>query len=298
MAERLQKLIAAAGVASRRAAEELIAAGEVTVNGQVVTEPGTKADPARDHIKVRGRLINPLLQGRETVYVLLNKPKGYLASLSDPEGRPLVAELVPASLGRLHPVGRLDFNTEGLIILTNDGELTNHVTAARNQVQKIYEAKVKGIPTDAAIERLRRGIVLDDGVRTAPAKVERAGETDKNAWFEVVLHEGRNQQIRRMFDAVGHSVVKLRRVQIGRIRDDRLKPGEWRMLSPFEVSSLKRAGTAKGAPKKKPRGTKGTTKGASQREVRSEGGKESRREPGKKPSRGAAKARGAGHVRD
>src|SRR4051812_9117115 len=172
MAERLQKLIAAAGVASRRAAEELIAAGEVTVNGQVVTEPGTKADPARDHIKVRGRLINPLLKERETVHVLLNKPKGYLASLSDPEGRPLVAELVPASLGRLHPVGRLDFNTEGLIILTNDGELTNHVTAARNQVQKIYEAKVKGIPTDAAIERLRRGIVLDDGVRTAPAKVE------------------------------------------------------------------------------------------------------------------------------
>jgi 23S rRNA pseudouridine2605 synthase len=293
MAERLQKLIAAAGLASRRHAEELIAEGEVTVNGQVVTEPGTKADPARDHIKVRGRLINPLLKERETVYVLLNKPKGYLASLSDPEGRPLVAELVPPSLGRLHPVGRLDFNTEGLIILTNDGELTNHVTAARNQVQKIYEAKVKGIPTDAAIERLRRGIVLDDGVRTAPAKIERAGETDKNAWFEVVLHEGRNQQIRRMFDAVGHSVVKLRRVQIGRIRDDRLKPGEWRRLSPFEVSSLKRAGTPKGAPKKKPRGAKGAQKS----EVRGEKGRESRGEPGKKSVRGAAKARGAGHAR-
>jgi 23S rRNA pseudouridine2605 synthase len=292
MAERLQKLIAAAGVASRRAAEELIAAGEVSVNGQVVTEPGTKADPARDHIKVRGRLINPLLQGRETVYVLLNKPKGYLASLSDPEGRPLVAELVPASLGRLHPVGRLDFNTEGLIILTNDGELTNHVTAARNQVQKIYEAKVKGIPTDAAIERLRRGIVLDDGVRTAPAIVERAGETDKNAWFEVVLHEGRNQQIRRMFDAVGHSVVKLRRVQIGRIRDDRLKPGEWRLLTPAEVSSLRRGGASKGGRKDDQRAAAGA-----KRDARSRPGKESARESRKKSGRGAAKARGAGHVR-
>src|SRR5919197_1096514 len=130
MEECLQKLIAAAGLASRRHAEELITAGEVTVNGRVVTEPGTKADPARDHIKVRGRLINPLLGGREKVYMLLYKPKGYLTSVADPEGRPLVTELVPASLGRLHPVGRLDFNTEGLLILTNDGELTNHVTAA------------------------------------------------------------------------------------------------------------------------------------------------------------------------
>jgi 23S rRNA pseudouridine2605 synthase len=282
MAERLQKLIAAAGIASRRHAEELIADGEVTVNGKIVTEPGTKADPARDHIKVRGRLINPLLKERETVYVLLNKPKGYLASLSDPEGRPLVAELVPPSLGRLHPVGRLDFNTEGLIILTNDGELTNHVTAARNQVQKIYEAKVKGIPADSAVERLRRGIVLDEGVRTAPAQIERAGETGTNAWFEIVLHEGRNQQIRRMFDAIGHSVVKLRRVQIGRIRDDRMKPGEWRRLSPFEVLSLKRAGTSKDAPKK---------------EARGEGGREARGGAGKKSVRGVAKARGAGHVR-
>lgn len=244
MPERLQKLIAAAGLASRRHAEELIAAGEVTVNGQVVTEPGTKADPARDHIKVRGRLINPLLAEREKVYVLLYKPRGYLASLSDPEGRPLVTQLLPASLGRLHPVGRLDFNTEGLIILTNDGELTSFVTAARNQVAKVYEAKVKGIPPEQAVERLRRGIVLDDGVRTAPAQIERTGETETNAWFEIVLHEGRNQQIRRMFDAIGHSVVKLRRVRIGNLRDERLKPGDWRYLTPAEVSRLKRGGGA------------------------------------------------------
>jgi 23S rRNA pseudouridine2605 synthase len=238
MEERLQKLIAAAGIASRRHAEEMIAAGEVTVNGRVVTEPGTKADPARDHIKVRGRLINPLLEAREKVYVLLNKPRGYLTSLADPEGRPLVTELLPKSLGRLHPVGRLDFNTEGLLLLTNDGEFTNYVTSARNRVAKVYEVKVKGVPPEAAIERLRRGIVLEDGVRTAPAEIARIEESDTNAWFEVVLHEGRNQQIRRMFDAVGHSVLKLRRVRIGPLRDDRLAPKQWRALAPAEVARL------------------------------------------------------------
>ena len=239
MSERLQKLIATAGLASRRHAEEMIAAGEVTVNGEVVTELGTKADPARDHIKVRGRLINPLLARREKVYVLLNKPRGYLASLADPEGRPLVSELVPASLGRLHPVGRLDFNTEGLLILTNDGEFTNFVTAARNRVAKVYEAKVKGVPTAEAINQLRRGIRLDDGVLTAPAKITPLEETDSNAWFEVVLHEGRNQQIRRMFDQIGHSVLKLRRVQIGPIKNERIPPKMWRLLSPAEVASFR-----------------------------------------------------------
>src|ERR671916_396889 len=247
MEERLQKLIAAAGVASRRQAEELIRAGEVSVNGQVVTELGTKADPERDHIKVRGRLINAqLAAGREKVYVLLNKPRGYLTSLSDPEGRPLVSEFVPATLGRLHPVGRLDFNTEGLLILTNDGELTNYVTAARNKVPKVYEAKVKGIPPEDAVERLRRGVVLEDGVKTAPAEITRTGETESNAWFEIILHEGRNQQIRRMFDAIGHSVVKLRRVRIGRVRDERLRPGMWRRLTSGEVAGLMRGPRAKG----------------------------------------------------
>lgn len=312
MEERLQKLIAAAGIASRRHAEELIAAGEVTLNGQVVTEQGTKADPKRDHIKVRGRLINPLLKVRETVHLLLYKPRGILASLSDPEGRPLVSELVPASLGRLHPVGRLDFNTEGLIILTNDGELTNFITAARNNVPKVYEAKVKGIPPEAAVERLRRGIVLEDGVRTAPAEVKHAGETRTNAWFEIVLHEGRNQQIRRMFDAVGHSVIKLRRVQIGRVRDDRLKPGEWRMLTPTEIASFKRHGAAKGGAKGGVKGgVKGGAKGGAKGGVKPGATREPRgraagtgrgREAAppssrKKPASGAAKGRGAGHVR-
>lgn len=238
MEERLQKLIAAAGIASRRHAEELITSGLVTVNGQVVTELGTRADANRDHIKVRGKLINPVLAKREKVYVLLNKPKGYLSSVADPEGRPLVTELLPPSLGRLHPVGRLDFNTEGLLLLTNDGDFTNFITAARNRVEKVYEAKVKGLPPEPAIERIRRGVVLDDGTKTAPAKITKVYETGSNAWFEVVLHQGRNQQIRRMFDVIGHSVVKLRRARIGSLQDDSLRPGYWRLLTPAEVSGL------------------------------------------------------------
>ena len=238
MEHRLQKLIAAAGLASRRHAEDLITSGKVTVNGTVVTELGTKADPTKDHIKVNGRLINPLLSGQQKLYVLLNKPRGYLSSVSDPEGRPLVTELLPPSLGRLHPVGRLDFNTEGLLLLTNDGEFTNFITAARNRVEKIYEVKVKGVPPEGAVERLRRGVVLEDGERTAPAKIIRLDETATNTWFEIALHQGRNQQIRRMFDLIGHSVLKLRRVRIGFLTDDKLKPGHWRLLIPSEVTRL------------------------------------------------------------
>ena len=241
MQQRLQKLIAAAGISSRRHAEELITAGNVTVNGKLITELGAKADPDRDHIKVKGKLINPQLQRHEKVYVLLNKPKGYLTSLSDPEDRPLVINLIPASLGRLHPVGRLDFNTEGLLILTNDGELTNVITAAKNQVAKIYRVKVKGIPSDKAIERLRRGVSIDEGERAAPVEIRKLRRSESNSWFEVVLHEGRNQQIRRMFDAIGHSVVKLARTQIGPVTDERLRVGEWRMLTTVEVKKLMKA---------------------------------------------------------
>lgn len=236
MEQRLQKLIATAGIASRRHAEELITAGRVTVNGEVVKELGTKADPDRDHIKVNGKLINPQLKARDKVYVLLNKPRGYLSSVSDPEGRPLVTELLPPNLGRLHPVGRLDFNTEGLLLLTNDGDFTNYVTAARNRVEKVYEVKVKGVPAEGGIQRLRKGVTLEDGTRTAPAKIAKLSETQTNAWYEVSLHQGRNQQVRRMFELIGHSVLKLRRVRIGFLVDEKLKPGEWRLLSPGEVS--------------------------------------------------------------
>jgi 23S rRNA pseudouridine2605 synthase len=236
MTERLQKLIAQAGIASRRAAEQLILDGEVSVNGTVITELGTKADPETDHIKVRGKLINNLLANRSEVYVLLNKPKGYLSSAADPEGRKLVTDLVKG-YGKLHPVGRLDFNTEGLIILTNDGDFTNAVAASK-KVPKVYSVKVKGLPTEVAIRKLARGVRLDDGYKTAPAEIKTLKGTEKNGWYEVTLYEGHNQQIRKMFDSIGHSVVKLRRIAIGPLTDAGLAVGKHRKLSPDEVRSL------------------------------------------------------------
>lgn len=240
MEERLQKLIAEAGIASRRKAEELITAGEVAVNGTVVTELGTKADPERDHIRVRGRLINDKIVGRELIYVLLNKPRGYLSSTADPENRPLAIDLLPPNIrGKVHTVGRLDFNTEGLLILTNDGKLTDAVARA-GRVPKVYHAKLKGHPSDEQIDRLRRGIPLD-GRRTAPADIRLLDATGAdNAWYSIVLVEGKNQQIRKMFDATGHSVVKLRRVQIGPITDVGLRTGGWRFLTEGEVARLMR----------------------------------------------------------
>jgi len=235
--ERLNKLISQAGIASRRAAEELIKNGEVTVNGQIITELGTKADPAKDHIKVRGKLINAKLSAdKEKTYILLNKPKGYLSSAADPEKRLLVVDLVKG-FGRLFPVGRLDFNTEGLIILTNDGEFANHVASSK-QIPKIYEVKVKGLPNDNAINKLRRGIRLEDGFKSAPANIKPLPSTERNGWYEVTLYEGHNQQIRKMFDAVGHSVVKLRRTSIGPLTDQGLKIGQYRKLDRFEVEKL------------------------------------------------------------
>ncbi len=236
MQERLQKLIAQAGIASRRAAEQLITAGEVSVNGTIITELGTKADPEKDHIKVRGRLINKKLETRANVYILLNKPKGYLSSAADPEGRKLVTDLVKGK-GKLHPVGRLDYNSEGLIILTNDGNFTNHVASTKS-IPKVYEVKVKGLPNKNAINKLRRGILLEDGFKTAPAEIRELKSTDKNGWYEVTLYEGHNQQIRKMFDAIAHSVVKLRRTKIGAVTDPHLKTGMSRKLTADEVMSL------------------------------------------------------------
>jgi len=234
MQERLQKLIAQAGITSRRKAEKLIADGSVSVNGKVITKLGTKADPADDHIKVNGKLINPKLERREVVYMLVNKPKGYLCSVSDPENRKLVTDLVPKRYGKLYPVGRLDFNTEGLIILTNDGKFSNHVASTRS-IPKIYEIKVKGLPNAHAVDRLRKGIRLKDGFKTAPTQIKELTATKKNAWFEVTLKEGHNQQIRKMFDMIGFSVVKLRRTRIGRLADKSLPIGEYRELEVNEV---------------------------------------------------------------
>jgi 23S rRNA pseudouridine2605 synthase len=252
MQERLQKLIAQAGIASRRRAEELIEAGLVTVNGEIVRELGTKADPENDHIKVNGKLINKLLEKRANVYVLLNKPKGYLSSAADPEGRKLVTDLVKG-FGKLFPVGRLDFNTEGLIILTNDGDFSNFIASSKT-VPKVYEVKVKGIPNENAVNKLRRGIQLEDGFKTAPAEIKTLKSTDKNGWFEVTLHEGHNQQIRKMFDAIGNSVVKLRRIAIGSINEPQMPIGAYRLLDEKEVKQLVKPSrkTAKTAPKTKP----------------------------------------------
>ncbi|MGI8884776.1 MAG: pseudouridine synthase [Pyrinomonadaceae bacterium] len=243
MQERLNKLIAQAGIASRRGAEELITAGEVSVNGEIITTLGTKADPEKDHIKVGGKLINKKLENRENVYILLNKPKGYLSSAADPEGRKLVTDLVK-NFGKVYPVGRLDYNTEGLIILTNDGEFTNKVASSKT-VAKVYDVKVKGLPNENAINKLRRGIRLEDGFKTAPAEIKELKHTENNGWYEITLFEGHNQQIRKMFDFIGHSVVKLRRISIGHVKDERIPVGAYRELDEEEVKELFNPSTKK-----------------------------------------------------
>jgi 23S rRNA pseudouridine2605 synthase len=251
-AERLQKIIAAAGIASRRKAEELILSGLVSVNGRTVTELGTKADLEHDHIKVGGKL----LRGPERhVYLMLNKPRGYVTTVKDPEGRPTVMGLIGGVKARVFPVGRLDFNSEGLLLLTNDGEMMQRLTRAASHVSKTYLVKVAGTPSDEAISKLRSGVVLppraapgEGGgrskerrpVKTAPARIRLIREAD-NPWYEVMLTEGRNRQIRRMFEQVGHHVEKIKRVRYGPLVLD-VEPGQWRYLSPAEVERLKRAG--------------------------------------------------------
>lgn len=250
MEERLQKIIAASGVASRRKAEELILSGVVTVNGKVVTELGTKADPDQDHIKVRGKLINPKLTQKEKVYLLLNKPLGYLSSTADPGKRPLVTDLVGEFRDHVHPVGRLDFNSEGLLLLSNDGDFTNLIAHGSSKVPKRYEVKVKGQPSESQVDRLRRGITVE-GRKTAPAEIRLLEQSATNAWYEVILYEGRNQQIRKMFDAIGHSVIKLRRIGIGflSLEKEKLRIGEFRPLRAAEVQRFFRGAS----PDKKPK---------------------------------------------
>jgi len=229
--ERLQKILAQAGLGSRRTAEDLIADGRVTVNGEVATL-GTRADPETDAIEVDGALIG-VKQG--LVHYLLNKPTGVVTTASDPQGRPTVVEIVPPE-PRVYPVGRLDADTEGLLILTNDGDLAHRLTHPSFGVDKEYLADVEGQPTRGAVRRLREGVALDDGP-TAPAKVSLVGDHT----LRITIHEGRNRQVRRMCDAVGHPVRRLVRVRIGSLSDRRLAPGEWRELTQDELRALERA---------------------------------------------------------
>jgi 23S rRNA pseudouridine2605 synthase len=237
--ERLQKIIAHAGVSSRREAEAMIREGRVTLNGRVVTELGTRADPDRDHIKVDGKLITKAEPHR---YILLYKPKEVMTTVEDPQGRRTVIDLVRGIRERIYPVGRLDFHSEGLVLLTNDGELAFKVSHPTHGSVKTYSVKVRGVPEERLVDKLRRGITID-GKRTLPCDIERMRTTGKrddegNSWFEVKLREGRTQQIRKMFQAVGHPVSKLRRVAIGPISDPKLTPGVWRELTKHEVKML------------------------------------------------------------
>ncbi len=239
---RLQKIISQAGVASRRAAEQLIAEGRVSVNGQTVHEMGTKADPARDDIRVDGRRIKSAERPR---YILLYKPAGYVTTRSDPQRRPTVIDLLGGVREYVYPVGRLDYDTEGLLLLTNDGDLAARLTHPRHGVERTYEARVAGMPDDEAVERLRRGIPLD-GRRTLPAEVsvlnKRRGAGD--GILSITIREGRNRQVRRMLEAVGHPVKKLARVGIGPLSDRGLKPGRWRELTAQELRVLRQTARA------------------------------------------------------
>ncbi|MGE5357942.1 MAG: pseudouridine synthase [Bacteroidales bacterium] len=237
--ERLQKILSAAGVASRRAAEKLIVEGRVSVNGATVTELGSRADPQVDDIRVDGRRI---AKPRRR-YIALYKPRGYVSTRSDPEHRPTVIELVGGE-DYLYPVGRLDYDSEGLLLLTNDGELAERLTHPRYGVEREYEARVRGVPEPNDIRRLEQGVIVE-GRRTAPAKVHLVetgrGARGDQAVLSVVLHEGRTRQVRNMCDAVGHPVVRLRRVRVGPILIEGLKPGTFRELSAAEVAALQRA---------------------------------------------------------
>jgi len=235
MLERIQKIISAAGVTSRRAAEQLITEGRVRVNGQVVTELGTKADASKDHIKVDGKLINPK---QPPVYIMLNKPAGYVTTMADPEGRPTVLNLLRGLKTRVYPVGRLDYNTEGLLLLTNDGDFAHLITHPKHEFPKTYRAKVKGVLEDHQIEQLEKGIYLDDG-KTAPAKLKKVSKEEANSWLEITIYEGRKRQVRRMFDRVGHSVIKLKRTKTGNLILGDLPEGVFRYLTPAEVEALK-----------------------------------------------------------
>ncbi|CAH0118703.1 MULTISPECIES: pseudouridine synthase [unclassified Paenibacillus] len=240
--ERLQKILAAAGVASRRKCEELILQGKVEVNGQAVTTLGTKADPANDLITVNGKPIAT----EKKIYMMFNKPKGVITSANDPQGRKVVTDFLAGVRERVYPVGRLDYDTEGLLLLTNDGEFANLLTHPKHHVPKTYLATVKGVPHGTQLDRLKEGIMLEDGM-TSPAEVEYQDvDPDKNeATIRITIYEGRNRQVRRMFEAISHPVVRLKRIKFGELSLQNLKRGRYRLLTAQEVNELKQAAKKK-----------------------------------------------------
>jgi 23S rRNA pseudouridine2605 synthase len=235
MLMRLQKIIAQAGIASRRKAEELITAGAVTLNGKVVKELGTKADPQKDHIKVGGRLIRFI---HPPTYLLFHKPKGVVTTLSDPQGRPTVSDFLRGVKARVYPVGRLDYDSEGLLLLTNDGELAHALMHPRYEMPKTYEVKVKGVLTDEEIGQLTEGVPLPGG-RLSAFRVEKMRKTEANSWLRVTLQEGKKRQIRRMMEKVGHPVLKLIRIRLATLELGDLAPGRYRHLTKQELQSLR-----------------------------------------------------------
>ncbi|HEX9155966.1 MAG TPA: pseudouridine synthase [Nitrospira sp.] len=252
---RLQKLIAGAGLASRRKAETLIAAGRVTVNGKVVTELGTKVDPSKDHVKVDGKHLS---QAQPFVYLLLNKPKNVMSTLDDPGGRTTVKDYLRGVSVRVFPVGRLDFDSEGLMLLTNNGDLSQALLHPRYHVPKTYLIKVKGILTEEEIRQLERGVKLEDGM-TGPATVKKIKKAEMNSWLEITIGEGRKHQVRRMLESVGHPVIKLMRVKMGPLSLGDLASGEFRFLTDREANALRelveqrREAVESGAPVDRPK---------------------------------------------
>jgi 23S rRNA pseudouridine2605 synthase len=245
---RLQKILSRAGVASRRAAEKLIAEGRVSVNGTTVLEMGTKADAASDDIRLDGRRVKSAETPR---YILLNKPPGYVTTRKDPQRRPTVIDLLRGVREYVYPAGRLDYDTEGLVLMTNDGDLVAKLMHPRHGVERTYEARVNGVPDTDAIERLRTGVPLD-GRRTRPAEVTllHRGHTDRDSLLILTIREGRNRQVRRMCQAVGFPVRALARTRMGPLRDARLKSGMWRDLTADEVQALKKASGGEHKPRK------------------------------------------------
>lgn len=232
--ERLQKILSQAGIASRREAETFITAGRVAVNGTVVTELGAKADPAKDAITFDGKPVKP---ATKKVYVLLNKPAGYMTTMKDPEGRPIVSDLVKGVGERVFPVGRLDYNTEGLLLLTNDGAWANSLAHPRHEVDKEYLVRVQGGVSPDQVRHLASGVDLEEAT-TAPCTARIVQESEKNSWLSITIHEGRYRQVRRMCEAVGLSVVRLKRVRYGSLDLGELKPGQYRLLTPREAKLL------------------------------------------------------------